>query len=78
MLKQKKREAATKRIDMASARKRTLIQLGMTDNKEYYEMYDKVQRGEITQEDWVDYCMKLLFEIMEDNKDVFIRLKNRG
>jgi hypothetical protein len=50
----------------------------MTDNKEYYEMYDKVQRGEITQEDWVDYCMKLLFEIMEDNKDVFIRLKNRG
>lgn len=58
--------------------KRTLIQLGMTDNKEYYEMYDKVQRGEITQEDWVDYCMQLLFEIMEDNKDVFIRLKNRG
>jgi hypothetical protein len=58
--------------------KRTQIQLGMTDSKEYYEMYDKVQRGEITQEDWVDYCMKLLFEIMEDNKDVFIRLKNRG
>ena len=58
--------------------KRTPIQLGMTDSKQYYEMFDKVQRGEITQEAWVDYCMKLLSEIMEDNKDVFIRLKNRG
>ena len=58
--------------------KRTLIQLGMTNNKEYYEMYAAVQRGEITQEAWVDYCMKLLADIMEDNKDVFIRLKYRG
>jgi hypothetical protein len=49
----------------------------MTDNKQYYEMFDKVQRGEITQEAWVDYCMKLLADIMEDNKDVFIRLKDR-
>ena len=50
----------------------------MTNNKEYYEMYAAVQRGEITQEAWVDYCMKLLADIMEDNKDVFIRLKYRG
>jgi hypothetical protein len=42
----------------------------MTDSKQYYEMLDKVQRGKITQEAWVDYCMKLLFDIMEDNKDV--------
>ena len=41
-------------------------------------MYAAVQRGEITQEAWVDYCMKLLADIIEDNKDVFIRLKYRG
>jgi hypothetical protein len=46
----------------------------------YYEMYDKVQRGEISQEVWADYCMQLLGDIMEqpEIKAVFVRLKNRG
>ena len=46
----------------------------------YYEMYDKVQRGEISQEVWADYCMQLLSEMMEqpEIKAVFVRLKNRG
>ena len=50
----------------------------MINNKEYYEMFAAVQQGTITQDVWVDYCMKLLADIMEENKDVFVRLKHRG
>lgn len=49
----------------------------MIDREKYFEMYDAVQRGDITQEVWVEYCMNLLSDIMEEHKDVFIRLKNR-
>jgi len=45
---------------------------------EYKEMFAKVQTGRITQQVWFDYCFQQLSQIMEDNKDVFIRLKNRG
>ena len=45
---------------------------------EYNEMFVKVQAGQITQEVWFDYCFQILSQIMEDNKDVFVRLKNRG
>jgi hypothetical protein len=44
---------------------------------EYKEMFAKVQAGQITQEVWFDYCFQTLSQIMEDNKDVFARLKNR-
>lgn len=45
---------------------------------QYFAMYDKVQRGAITQEVWADYCLKLLGDIMEqpELKAVFMRLKN--
>lgn len=44
---------------------------------DYNEMFAKVQAGQITEEVWFDYCAKLLALMMEDNKAVFIRLKNR-
>ena len=47
------------------------------ENDQYYEMFAKVQSGIISEETWKEYCFKLLDEVLEDNKDVFIRLKNR-
>jgi hypothetical protein len=37
----------------------------------------RFEAGRITQEEWYKICFELLGEIMEENKDVFIRLKNR-
>ena len=47
------------------------------ENDQYYEMFVKVQSGIISEEVWKDYCFNMLDEILEQNKDVFIRLKNR-
>ena len=44
---------------------------------EYKEMFAKVQAGQITEQVWFDYCFQTLSQIMEDNKDIFARLKNR-
>jgi hypothetical protein len=44
---------------------------------EYYEMFAKVQAGQITEQQWAEYCLQLLSQILEDNKDIFTRLKNR-
>lgn len=49
----------------------------MNNDTQYYEMFAKVQAGQITEQAWFDYCFKTLSQIMEDNKDVFVRLKNR-
>jgi hypothetical protein len=43
----------------------------------YYDYYDRLKKGELTIQQWNDLCLLLLQEIMEENKDVFIRLKNR-
>lgn len=47
------------------------------ENNQYYEMFAKVQSGIISEECWKDYCLNMLNEVLEQNKDVFIRLKNR-
>lgn len=47
------------------------------ENDQYYEMFAKVQDGTISEEIWKDYCLSLLDKVLEDNKDIFIRLKNR-
>jgi hypothetical protein len=44
---------------------------------EYKEMFAKVQAGLITEQVWFDYCFETLSQILEDDKDVFVRLKNR-
>ena len=43
----------------------------------YYSALKKYENDEITREQWTDLCMQILGELMEKNKDVFIRLKNR-
>jgi hypothetical protein len=44
---------------------------------QYYDMLDKFERREITQQQWYAFCASILNVIMEENKDVLIRLKNR-
>ena len=44
---------------------------------QYKEMFAKVQAGQITEQVWFDYCFETLSQILEDNKDIFVRLKNR-
>jgi hypothetical protein len=45
--------------------------------KQYYDMFEKFERDEITSQQWYDFCSVILGEIMEEHKDVFIRLKSR-
>ena len=40
-------------------------------NNEYEEMYAKLQSGEITEQEWKDYCLEVLKKIIGDNKDIF-------
>jgi hypothetical protein len=44
--------------------------------KMYWDAFEKVKKGEITEQQWGDICMKLLGDLMEKNKDVFVRLKH--
>lgn len=37
----------------------------------------RFENGLISQDEWFKLCFEILSEIMEENKDVFIRLKNR-
>ena len=43
----------------------------------YYNALKKFEKGEITSQQWYDICAKLLGDLMEKNKDVFVRLKHR-
>ena len=43
--------------------------------KDYYEMYGKACNGEITEQEWQNYVLKVLEQIMIDNKNVLTNLK---
>lgn len=43
----------------------------------YWAAFEKFKNDEITSEQWYDICAKLLGDLMEKNKDVFVRLKHR-
>jgi hypothetical protein len=45
--------------------------------KEYYDKFEKFKRKEITKWEWHAFCASVLSVIMEENKDVLVRLKNR-
>jgi hypothetical protein len=46
-------------------------------SSEYDKMYNQMKNGEISDQEWYDYCANLLGDILDDNKDVMVRLKNR-
>jgi hypothetical protein len=45
--------------------------------EQYYKNLEKFQNDEWTSDMWYVYCTSVLVELMEEHKDVFIRLKNR-
>jgi hypothetical protein len=38
---------------------------------------DRFDNGLITQQEWFEVCRDVLVEIMEENKDILIRLRDR-
>lgn len=48
----------------------------MFNKKIYKAVQTGYLRGWISRMDWQDYCQMILYRIMEENKDVLIRLKN--
>ena len=47
----------------------------MTYQEKYYEKYEEYCQGEISREDWQEFCTLFLEELMEENVDVLKRLK---
>ena len=47
------------------------------NQEEYKFMWDQFQNGLISKEVWIKFCDKILVQMLEDSKDVLIRLKNR-
>lgn len=45
--------------------------------QQYYQNLNKFSNGEWTSQQWYDYCTFVLGTLMEEHKEVFIRLKNR-
>lgn len=59
----------------------SLSRLYSAMNKEFFAEYEQkfqsFQSGEISKEEWQDFCMQALSVLIEANKDVFVRLKER-
>ena len=45
--------------------------------QQYFENLQKFSNNEWTSQQWYDYCAAILGQLMEEHKDIFIRLKNR-
>lgn len=45
--------------------------------KQYETMWKKAQNGEISEQHWMDFCMDVLGEILDECSDVLLRLKYR-
>lgn len=44
--------------------------------KEYLAMFRKFKAGEITEVEWKVYCIAILEELIKENRDILLRLKN--
>ena len=49
------------------------------DENEYKAKYLELKYGvpETTEEEWKDFCFELLLQLMEQNKEILVRLKER-
>jgi hypothetical protein len=45
--------------------------------EQYFINLRKFENNEWTSQQWYDYCAMILGELMNEHKDIFIRLKNR-
>lgn len=44
--------------------------------KNYEKNLQNVRNGFMTEKEWKDYCYSILIQLMEENADVLLRLKN--
>lgn len=49
----------------------------MKNEADYMAMLEAFQTGRITVAEWTDFCNEFLTQVLEQNRDVFIRLKHR-
>jgi hypothetical protein len=61
-------------IDMVVSEKKTKYSF---TEEEYNQKYEAFTSGKLSRDEWTRYATAVLEKIMSDNKDVFIRLKNR-
>lgn len=46
--------------------------------EEYSRKLGELKNGILSEEEWMNYCQTLMSEVLEDAKDVMMRLKERG
>jgi hypothetical protein len=46
--------------------------------REYSDKLKDLHAGIITEQEWKEYCASILAEVMDENKDVYLRMKERG
>lgn len=46
--------------------------------EEYSEKLSEFMNGIISEQEWFDYCKAILEDVMEANRDVYVRMKERG
>ena len=49
----------------------------MKREQQYAENWVKVNKGEMSEQEWMEYTTQLFAEILDENKDVMVRLKHR-
>ena len=48
------------------------------DSEEYSKKLGEFVNGEISKEEWIEYCQDIMNDIMDENSDVYVRMKQRG
>ena len=48
------------------------------DLKEYSDKLNQLMNGLMSEEEWFAYCKEILEDVMEANRDVYVRMKERG
>lgn len=48
------------------------------NSEEYTTKLRQLNDGALSEEAWLEYCQELLNEILDDAKDIFVRMKERG
>jgi hypothetical protein len=46
--------------------------------EEYTKKLQQLKEGIISEEEWMRYCQELMYQAIEDAKDIMVRMKERG
>ena len=71
----KKNAQESKRIENICCVLRSLWYTNNMNEEQYKKNWAAVNNGEMTEKEWMDYTWTVLTEVLEDCKDVMVRLK---